>query len=143
MKNVNVKTLAAGILLLAMLVGIFLPWYMGESLFGLLLMGADLGGAIGRLSNMLDFGVMSVWFTVIFVMMALATVAAILFGLRAVVTSLSGKVKGLTPAGTLMSVLALGVIAIALFLGGLGDVQIGAWLCLLAGLAETVWGIFN
>lgn len=137
--NISFKTIAAWGLLILMAVGVFLPWYSGSSLAGLLLYGLGLGGSLSGVS----WGELGSLVTMLFVIVAAATVASLLFAVRAAVTSLYGRIKGLTPAGTLISVLAICVLVLAVMLDGIGSVQVGLWLCLIAGAAETTWGIFN
>ncbi len=137
--KIGYKTIAAWGLLVLMAVGAFLPWYSGSSLVGLLFFGLGLGGSLSGVS----WGELGSLVTTLFVIFAAMTVASILFAVRAAVTSLYGKIKGLTPAGTFMSVLAIGVLVLAVMLDGIGGAQVGLWLCLIAGVAETVWGIFN
>ncbi len=137
--NIGFKTIAAWGLLILMAVGVFLPWYSGSSLAGLLRYGLGLGGSLSGVS----WGELGSLVTMLFVIVAAATVASLLFAVRAAVTSLYGRIKGLTPAGTLMSVLAICVLVLAVMLDGIGSVQVGLWLCLIAGAAETTWGIFN
>lgn len=137
--KMNLKTAAACALFVIMLVGFFLPWYAGESLSRMILFGLGVGVSLNS-QHWIDLGPIVI---LLFAAFGIAAVASLLFALRAAVTSFHGKIKGLTPAGTLMSVLALGVLAIAMLLDSIADAQIGLWLCLTAGLIETVWGIFN
>lgn len=141
--SVRVATFVAAILLALMAVGVFLPWYDGESLFGLILAGFGMSGTMSALAQKLDFSAMSTWFTAIFAILAALAAGSLLFGVRAVVTSFGDKIKGLTPAGVFMSVLALAGFAVVVLLGGVGNVQVGLWLCLVSGICMAVWGIFN
>lgn len=140
---VKVSTITAAVLVLAAAVGIFLPWYEGTSLFGVLLAGFGMSGTMSELAQKFDFSAMSTWFNVIFILIALMMAGSLLFGVRMIASSVAGRVKGLVPAGVLMSVLALAGFAVVVMLGGIGGVQIGLWLCLVSGIAEAVWGIFE
>lgn len=136
------QTLGAILILLAITIGIFLPWYSGMSLLSVIVGGLSASGSLGALGAMLDFGAMSSLITAIFVLLALMTVGSIAFGVRTVVTSFGARPKGMTPCGLLIFVIAAAAFAVVLVVGSVGSVQPGLWLCLIAGLASLLWGIF-